>query len=152
MRKVQIDLASALVLPSFSHLPSCICIPFPQIGCQAPLWLANTHILLKCEYGACNPRKVTPGLVCRVPIPPPLARFRHGQIVAKSAAPTHVHPSHAAYIKLLGPSHSYPEPTPTGQAPVVYAARCLFTAFFSLFGREAHDLLFSRHSLAAPCR
>jgi hypothetical protein len=28
-------------------------------------------------------------------------------------------------IKLLGPPHAYPQPAPTGQAPVVYAARCL---------------------------
>jgi hypothetical protein len=36
---------------------------------------------------------------------------------------TYTHPTRP--IKLLGPPHEYPQPAPTGQAPVVYAARCL---------------------------
>jgi hypothetical protein len=36
---------------------------------------------------------------------------------------TYTHPTRP--IKLLGPPHAYPQPAPTGQAPVVYAARCI---------------------------
>ena len=43
---------------------------------------------------------------------------------ASSAAPALVHSSHVAH-KGAGPPHACPQPAPAGQAPVIYAARCL---------------------------
>jgi hypothetical protein len=46
----------------------------------------------------------------------------------RSANPTPCNMTHRLGprpIKLLGPPRAFPQPAPTGQAPVVYAARCL---------------------------
>ena len=56
-------------------------------------------------------------------------RARQEPAVQREKVPTAQRPctyTHATRpIKLLGPPHEYPQPAPTGQAPVVYAARCL---------------------------
>ena len=50
-------------------------------------------------------------------------QFREKKLLTAQRPRTYTHPTRP--IKLLGPPHAYPQPAPTGQAPVVYAARCL---------------------------
>ena len=50
-------------------------------------------------------------------------QFRERKFLKAQRPRTYTHP--ARPIQLLGPPHAYPQPAPTGQAPVVYAARCL---------------------------
>ena len=50
-------------------------------------------------------------------------QFREKKLLTAQRPRTYTHPTRP--IKLLRPAHAYPQPAPTGQAPVVYAARCL---------------------------
>ena len=50
-------------------------------------------------------------------------QFKDKKLLTAQRPRTYAHPTRP--IKLLGPPHAYPQPAPTGQAPVVYAARCL---------------------------
>ena len=50
-------------------------------------------------------------------------QFREKKLLKAQRPRTYTHPTRP--IKLLGPPHVYPQPAPTGQAPVVNAARCL---------------------------
>ena len=50
-------------------------------------------------------------------------QFRDKMLLTAQRPRTYTHP--ARPIVLLEPPHAYPQPAPTGQAPAVYAARCL---------------------------
>ena len=51
------------------------------------------------------------------------SQFREKGLRTAQRPRTYTHPTRS--VKLLGPPHAYPQPAPAGQAPVVYAARCL---------------------------
>ena len=55
-------------------------------------------------------------------LPQNLRGLREKKLLAAQRPRTYTHPTRP--IKVLKP-HAYPQPAPTGQAPVVYAVRCL---------------------------
>jgi hypothetical protein len=50
-------------------------------------------------------------------------QYREKKLLTAQRPRTYTHPTRP--IKLLGPPRAYLQPPPTGQAPVIYAARCI---------------------------